>query len=716
MSQVARGGNDNFDLFFMIPNHKGEIPVVILLVPFLLGIGLGLSLPAGPGIFWLSIIFFALSFVFIILNVNYSRLGLYKFRWLGSIFIFLILFLFAWISVSRYSELNRSDHFSKIPSEYLVVKITNEPNLKNGFLRFTASVEESINSGKKTSTSGTLLIAIKDSSAKNLYYGDELLIPAKYNTIDPPFNPAEFNYKKYLAEKNIYYQAFLYRKQYVALAANTGNPLIARSLRLRQQLVEKLKRNMRDTGAVAVASTLILGYKADLSDDIKQAYSKTGTMYVLSVSGGQVAIIYILLTIVLKFLNRYKHGKLVKAVIIISVIWYYAMLTGFSLSVCRVALMVSLVTIGKTFSRHINTLNILAVSAFLLLMYDPFFITEVGFQISCIAVSGLILFQPVVYQWLKFKNKIADKLWAVCSVSMAAQVIVFPLSALYFHQFPVYFLFSNLFIVIPSAIAMYSGILYLLLPQIPFVSKPIAFILEKTIQVMNKGLSFIENAPYAGINKLWLTTPEYLLLYIIIISFFYFLYDKNLRLLKLSLFCYLLFCISFCLKKTSLSRTDSIAWLNLKKHQGIVFKKGNEAIVLTDLKNTDKIYQYSIQPYLDSCRVSNAVVYNLSQDINTPWLMKKRNLVQFSNKKIVIFDRQMTGNVMPQKFNTDYIYLTGNPDTGLNNIDNNFNYQELVIDGSNSDQLVNRIQQQVINKNVIYKLLKRNNSQICVSN
>jgi len=206
------------------------------------------------------------------------------------------------------------------------------------------------------------------------------------------------------------------------------------------------------------------------------------------------------------------------------------------------------------------------------------------------------------------------------------------------------------------------------------------------------------------------------LLYVIIISFFYFFYNKNLRLLKLSLFCSLLFCISFSLKKISLSHADSIAWLSLKKHQGIVFKKGTDAIVLTDLKNTDKIYQYSIQPYLDSCQVSNALVYNLNQDINTPWLIKKRNLVGFSNKKVVIFDKQIDDNVLPQKFNTDYIYLTGNPDRGLNNIDNNFNYRELVVDGSNSDQLVNRIRQQTIDKNVIYKLLKRNNSQISVSN
>src|SRR3978361_851332 len=170
---------------------------------------------------------------------------------------------------------------------------------------------------------------------------------------------------------------------------------------------------MHNPEAIAVASTLILGYKADLSNDVLQAYSKTGTIHVLSVSGAHVAIIYILLTLVFGFLDGYKHGKLLKAIIIISIIWYYSLLSGFSPAVCRAAVMISLVIIGKTYNRYVNTLNILAISAFFLLMYDPLFITDVGFQLSYLAVFGLIVFQPVVYNWFKIKNKWGDKLWAL---------------------------------------------------------------------------------------------------------------------------------------------------------------------------------------------------------------------------------------------------------------------------------------------------------------
>ncbi|WP_295669096.1 ComEC/Rec2 family competence protein [uncultured Mucilaginibacter sp.] len=700
----------------MIANHKGEIPVVALLLPFLLGIIAGLSLFAGVYTYWLVIIFAFFCVAFILLNLNYTRLKLYKYRWLGGSLITIVLFLFGCIIVLKNSETDAKGHFSKNTAQYLFIKINNEPVLKNGLLRFTAKVEATENDGIHTQTSGSLLVTIKDSAASNLYYGDEVLIPAKYKPIEPPFNPAEFNYKKYMAYKNIFYQAFLFPKQYKVIAANTGNPLIENSLRLRQHLVEKIKLNMRDTGAIAVASTLILGYKANLSEDILQAYKNTGTVYVLTVSGSQVAILYLLLSFILQFLNPYKFGKVIRAAIILAVIWYYALLTGFSLAICRVDVMVSLVVIGKLARRYINTLNLLAVSAFSLLIYDPFYITEAGFRLSFIAVSGLIVLQPVVYKWLKFKNKWVDKVWALCSVSIAAQVVIFPVSALYFHQFPVYFLVSNLFVAIPAALVMYGGILFLLLPKIPFVSASIAFMLEKTIIIMNKGLAYIENVPYSAINKIWLTVPEYLLLYAMMISLFYFIYDRKLWLLKFSMICTLMLCISFSVKSIQQSDSKELVWLNLKKHQGIVFKNGNKAVVLTDLKSTDKTYLYSVKPYLDSCQINDVKLYNLGQDINTHWIRKKHGLVQFLNTTVFIPDKKFYSNDFRQKIKTNYIYITGNPDNALNSINRDFEYATLIIDGSNSDAKIDQWAKQLNTESVNYKILKRNNYIISASN
>ncbi|WP_158992645.1 ComEC/Rec2 family competence protein [Mucilaginibacter sp. L196] len=699
----------------MIANHKGEIPFVILLIPFLLGITLGLNFAQFASTTILLILLLTLSTAFITLNIGYKKFNIYKLRWLGGILINLILFIFGWISIANYSELNRPNHFSKSPAQFVIIRINNEPILKNGLIRFTAKVEQSINKGNKATTSGTLLVTLKDSLAQTLAYGDEVLIPANYTLVDPPFNPAEFNYKQYLTHQNIYYQSFLYGHKYVILAHDAGNPIVVYALKLRQQLVKKLKANLHNPDAIAVASTMLLGYRADLSNDVLQAYSSTGTVYVLTVSGSQVAIIYFLLTYALSFLSRHKYGRLLRATIIIGVLWYYALLTGFSPAICRAVLVVSMVVIGKIYNRYINTLNILAFSAFVLLLYNPYLITEVGFQLAFLAVGGLIVLRPVVYDWFKFKNKFVDKLWAICSVSIAAQIITFPLSAFYFHQFPVYFLVSNVLLIIPAAIIMYTGILYLLLPQIAYVSHYLGWILEKTILLMNKGLSNIEQFPLSTINKIWLNTAEYLLLYAMIISLFYFLFDRKIWLLRLSLCCLLLLSISFSYKRITSANTHSIAFLNMRSHMGIVMRNGNQAIVLSDLSDTNKNYRYSIQPYLDSCKLTDITVYNPKQNVNSNYALKRSNLIQFFDKRILLFDKSISNCALNSKLTANYIYITGNPYSNFNNINKNYMYQQLIISAANSDRFVDQIQQikwPVEN----FILLKRNKALIAVSN
>jgi len=700
----------------MIANHKGEIPFVILIIPFMLGIAPALSYArfADTGLFIIAAI--ALSLIFITLNIAYKKFHIYKARWIGGVLINLILFLLGWISVAGYSELNNVDHFSKTKSQYLVVNINSEPVLKNGYLRFTAAVKEAISDKTKTPTSGTLLISLKDSTAGALAYGDELFIPAKYTAIEPPYNPAEFNYKQYLANKNIYYQQFLFRGQYKVLAHNAGNRVLAYSLRLRQKLVQKLKANMHDQAAIGVASTIILGYRTELSSDVLQAYQNTGTVYVLTVSGAQVAVIYFILNFSLAFLNRHKYGKILRAVIIIGAIWYYALLTGLSPAVCRAVVVVGMVIIGRTFNRYINNLNILAISAFALLLYDPCYITEVGFQLAYLAVAGLIIFRPVVYKWLKFKNRWADRIWSLCSVSIAAQVITFPLSAYYFHQFPVYFLISNLLAVVPVSIIMYSGIILLLLPQMPVVSPCLGYILEHTILLMNKMLGFMERLPGVSINKIWVTGIECLLLYAIIVIMFYFLYDRKAWLLKAGLICALLLSISISLKKINAQQTNSLAFLSLRKHTGIVMKNGENAVVISDLPDTDKNYKYSVQPYLDSSGVNNIQLYNLKQDMRSSFAAKKYKLIQFRDKTVLICSGQSNDVSLNDSLKPDLVYIMDNPHVFVNAINKQHPGQRLVIDGSNSEELITLARKHADSCSIKYNVLKRNKSLLIVSN
>jgi competence protein ComEC len=233
---------------------------------------------------------------------------------------------------------------------------------------------------------------------------------------------------------------------------------------------------------------------------------------------------------------------------------------------------------------------------------------------------------------------------------------------------------------------------------------------------MNKMLAFIEHFPGASLDKIWLSTSEYLLLYVIVISLFLFWYLKRIRWLQFGLFCCLLLFISFSIKTILQSTTSSIAWLNLKKHPGIVFKNGQSAIVLTDLKESDKNYKYSIQPYLDSCRINDVKIYDLNCSVNTPWLKKKFGFIKFTNTSVFIYDGNLGTDALSPGLKIDFIYVTGNPELDTNTLEANFDFRALIIDGSNSDKRIANWEKQLYAKSINYKILKRNKSFISISN
>ena len=189
-----------------------------------------------------------------------------------------------------------------------------------------------------------MLIALKIDSLKpiQLNYGDELIITDKYLPIEPPYTPGEFDFQAWLAAKNVYQQTFINQDQLIQLNESKGNAIIKYAITQRKKQVAIYRQLIKNDEAFAVASTLVLGYRADLSKETLAAYSKTGTIHALSVSGAHVGIIFFLLNAMLSFLDRKRALKILKVIVICSLIWYYALLTGFSSSVLRSAIMITI--------------------------------------------------------------------------------------------------------------------------------------------------------------------------------------------------------------------------------------------------------------------------------------------------------------------------------------------------------------------------------------
>ena len=272
--------------------------------------------------------------------------------------------------------------------------------------------------------------------------GQLLLLSGSIREIPGPKNPEAFDNKRYRFFQNIHHQTRLREGEYRVV----GQEGIAWYQRWRKQQIERWKAHLTDPAVFSVASAMVLGYKAELPEEVRETYAQTGASHVLAVSGLHVGLIYLILS---SIVGRFKWRP-ARIAISLAGIWGFALVTGATPSVVRAATMFSFVLAGQQLRRPISVFNSLAASAFLLLLIQPLWLFHIGFQLSYLAVLGIVFFQPRWYQLWIPPNGLLDKIWTLITVSLAAQMATLPLTLFYFHQFPVYFWLSGL-IVVPAA-------------------------------------------------------------------------------------------------------------------------------------------------------------------------------------------------------------------------------------------------------------------------
>ncbi len=599
-------------------NRRGETIFVNLLLFYGAGVFFTFQYPARYLQHTYAICTACLLLILLILNFSYGRLKIYRFKYLiSSLLYLLIFFIGGWYCLLNI-EIRQPHHFARKNLEVLKIIVDEAPQTKDQSLRFKATILNGYIKKKEVVSQGRLMVTLQTAKSHQrvLNYGDVLLIPASYKTITGPQNPSEFNYKAWLATQNIHHQVYLKEQQAILIRQRQGHPLIAYALNLRERQIDQLKALIHNEEAFAVASTLILGYRADLSKETLDAYSKTGTIHALSVSGMHVGIIYVVLMWLFTFMERQWGLKIIRALLIISLIWFYALLTGFSPSVLRAAIMLSTYIVAKTWSQRTNSYNILAFSAFVLLIYQPLLLFDVGFQLSYLAVFGLIYLQPLLHQLLYFKNNWVNQLWSFTALSVAAQLATFPLSVYYFHQFPVYFLASNLFIVVPATLMMYIGLTMLL-----FKFYFLAPALEWIIIFTNKGLLWIANLPYSTISAIWWSKTELILVtgVLILITLAFQKRSKKSLFVALSLLIVLQSIFNF--RELSAYQQQKLIVFKLRKNYAVAYIQSNTAVVYMDITPKSKTFLYSVKPCLDQHRITK-----IQFKIDTPVLKKIKHL------------------------------------------------------------------------------------------
>ena len=363
-----------------IPLWK-KAPFIRILLPFLTGILVQYYFET-PYSLILSFVGITplLYFIFSIIPLAYR----YSFQWIQGVLILFIIFFAGMMTVWQKDVKNDSNWFGHLlnDSSTLIIKV-NEPLIeKDKSFKAEGSVETIIKNGVGKNVTGKILIYFSKENLTQLpKYGDKILISGGLQLIKNAGNPGGFDYSRYMAFQQTFYQIFLKQNKFVLLNVHDENKLYSFIYFTRKKVInilqEFVKGNKKVTG---IAEALLIGYKEDLDKDVVQAYSNTGVVHIIAISGMHLGLIYAVLVWIFLRLPVIKKSAAVRVVTILVCLWLFSLITGGSASVLRSAVMFTCILIGKEFFKQASIYNSLAASAFLLLCYDSFLLWMLAFS------------------------------------------------------------------------------------------------------------------------------------------------------------------------------------------------------------------------------------------------------------------------------------------------------------------------------------------------
>ncbi len=663
-----------------------QLPFSRLILPLIAGILIALNFSIDLKLY--TIIFgIILIVLFFSVRVIY-QVKHFKNRWFPGLLVTFIL-TFGGAILLKVNEAEKISVYNRTVTGEAVMSEPLTEN-KNSYKTILQSVIYEINDTVISGNSNIIVYFAKDNSVKKLKYGDKIIFKGRISEIKNPGNPHEFNYKKYLHRKGINGQIYLIPNHWKFVEHHRANPIFDFAFTARNKLENIYKKYGFSGNELSVLQALTLGDRSDINDEIKQSYVASGAMHILAVSGLHVGIIYWLFNFLLSFLNKLKIknisiGKQIKALMLILIIWSFAILSGLSPSIRRAAVMFTFIIIGKALNRHINIYNSISASAFILLIINPYQITEVGFQLSYAAVSGIIFFQPKIAALINIKNKILYYLWSLTAVSIAAQISTFPITLYYFHIFPTLFFVSNI-IVIPSAIAILIGAFFLLITSsLPYIPNIIAFVLKDILRILNISVSYIEKITFSTIKNISFHIEDLILAFLFIMSGTVFILLKKVRALQTAIFLLIIWISFGTFHKITTNSHNRLTVYNIK-NQTAVDISGKENYFLSDksIFKTKNII-YGIQPNRQFLNKTNFRFIPVdTAEYKYDIFIKKGALAVIGNKTFLLLNKKFTEipNVN-KKIKIDYVILSGNTNISIRKIKENIIFKMLILDSSN---------------------------------
>ena len=597
------------------------IPFFRILIPFLVGVLAAIELNTpGIDIKWFILIFIILFLVKILVKSNLVS----KFLLLFIVDCFFVFFGNNLVHIQTTSE-NPLYYGNLLKSDsaiQFIATVNDLPIEKEKTIKCNLTVLSVKKKHEHINVKGDLIVYLKKSlKNKQIKAGSTLAIKVKLMPVSEPKNPFEFNYKQYLNYKQIYHTAFLDSSNYeFVFIPNTISFIWQLGLKCKLYILNSLQHSLLNKNSYSICAALLTGYDDEIDKSVMEAFSHSGTLHVLSVSGLHTGLIFLVLSFLFDLVDRKKRFKLIKFFWITIVLWLFALITGFSAPVLRAVIMFNLLGIGKIYFRsdYRNQINILLFSAFILLSYNPYFIKDIGFLLSYFALFGILYYQPIFSNWWKPNSIVLKNIWQSITASFSATISTLPITLFAFKQFPIWFFICNIVVVPITFIVLLLA--FFVVIHIPFADVSINFLIQYLIIFID----FFNSANFGFIDKIDFNLIDSICLAILIVFLSLSIRQKSYKKLIIS--------FSLIIIWQFISLIDSYDSKN--KSQLTIYHLKNASVF--GLKNKEKVifnvydilnYNYHIKPHLISFNYIN-VEY------------KTFNFIKVNNFSVLILSNQ----------------------------------------------------------------------------
>lgn len=652
-----------------------EAPFLRILTPFIIGILCGWysSIPISAGV--VLFIFTLLC----LLALIHKKDKHHHFRgWMTGVCFFILFFSLGALSGKIRLISNHPDWIgSKIQSGMAVELIVQEPLIEKQNVYKTLARAVTLHTPKPVTANGLIALYFNKKNGKpKIGYGTRLIINQNLQPIRGSGNPGSFNYQQYALFKGITHQAFVQPSNYLILDTTSGNRFSALLFKTQEAVLRIIRQYIKGANEVAVAEALLIGYRNDLDRDLIQAYSNTGVVHVIAISGMHLGLLYIVLLFITKPLSRSNKGKWIRFISITTFLWFFSFLTGGGASVLRAALMFTCMSGGSVLGKNSSVYNSLAISAFFLLLANPYYLWDVGFQLSYAAVLSIVIFMKPIHNLILCKNQWIDKIWQLNAVTIAAQILTLPMCIYHFHQIPNLFLITN-FIAVPlSSIILFGEVALFAVAWHTKIALAAGSLLSVLLKCMNEMIVFMDQLPFSvtdGIRHNALQTTS---IYLMLLFCSIWLGFKKTGMLIPALASLILFLSLKTIQEYQWQKQQKLIVYNISGQMAIELIQGRNFMFLSDTsRHTTKAMK---DFYLKPAHIELGLYKSPFQTDNPS------RHYRIGNKSITVLNHAIRSKNRIKKIETDVLIVTGNPALSVQGLLESFNVHHLVFDNTNS--------------------------------